>query len=41
MTDVASEVAEAPQDGTGRLLRATGLVKDFPIRGGVFSRTVG
>jgi oligopeptide/dipeptide ABC transporter ATP-binding protein len=41
VTDVASEVAEVPQDGSGRLLQATGLVKDFPIRGGVFSRTVG
>jgi oligopeptide/dipeptide ABC transporter ATP-binding protein len=39
------DVATAPQDATPGdavpLLRATDLVKDFPIRGGVFSRTVG
>jgi peptide/nickel transport system ATP-binding protein len=40
VTEVLAE-AEAPQDETGPLLAATGLVKDFPIRGGVFSRTVG
>jgi peptide/nickel transport system ATP-binding protein/oligopeptide transport system ATP-binding protein len=41
VTDVASDLADAPADGSGPLLQATGLVKDFPIRGGVFSRTVG
>ena len=41
MTDAATDIVEAPSDGKGPLLRATGLVKDFPIRGGVFSRTVG
>jgi oligopeptide/dipeptide ABC transporter ATP-binding protein len=33
--------AETPQDETTPLMSATGLVKDFPIRGGVLSRTVG
>jgi oligopeptide/dipeptide ABC transporter ATP-binding protein len=32
---------DAPPDDAAPLLRATDLVKDFPIRGGVFSRTVG
>ena len=41
MTDTASQVADAPHDATGRLLRAYDLVKDFPIRGGVFGRAVG
>jgi peptide/nickel transport system ATP-binding protein/oligopeptide transport system ATP-binding protein len=40
VTEVATE-AETPQDETLPLLSASGLVKDFPIRGGVFSRTVG
>jgi peptide/nickel transport system ATP-binding protein len=40
VTEVATE-AETPQDETMPLLVASGLVKDFPIRGGVFSRTVG
>jgi peptide/nickel transport system ATP-binding protein/oligopeptide transport system ATP-binding protein len=40
VTDVMAE-AETPQDGTAPLMEASGLVKDFPIRGGVFSRTVG
>jgi peptide/nickel transport system ATP-binding protein/oligopeptide transport system ATP-binding protein len=40
VTEVMAE-AETPQDVTGPLLSATGLVKDFPIRGGVLSRTVG
>jgi oligopeptide/dipeptide ABC transporter ATP-binding protein len=41
LTDV---VVDAPEDvvpSAGPLLVAEGLVKDFPIRGGVFSRTVG
>jgi oligopeptide/dipeptide ABC transporter ATP-binding protein len=41
MTDVSTETTEAPSNGSGPLLRATDLVKDFPIRGGVFARTVG
>ena len=41
MTDVATEAPGAPADGTGPLLQAEGLVKDFAIRGGVLSRTVG
>jgi peptide/nickel transport system ATP-binding protein/oligopeptide transport system ATP-binding protein len=41
VTDVMADEADTPQDATGPLLEATGLVKDFPIRGGVFSRTVG
>jgi oligopeptide/dipeptide ABC transporter ATP-binding protein len=41
VTDAATQVADAPRDGSGSLLRAEGLVKDFPIRGGVFARTVG
>jgi oligopeptide/dipeptide ABC transporter ATP-binding protein len=32
---------DAPPDDAAPLLRATDLVKDFPIRGGVFSRTLG
>jgi oligopeptide/dipeptide ABC transporter ATP-binding protein len=41
MTDLSTETTEAPSNGSGPLLRATDLVKDFPIRGGVFARTVG
>ena len=41
MTDVVTDAEEVPTDGTGPLLQAEGLVKDFPIRGGVLSRTVG
>jgi oligopeptide/dipeptide ABC transporter ATP-binding protein len=41
VTDVVTDTAEAPPNGSGPLLRATDLVKDFPIRGGVFLRTVG
>ena len=41
MTDVVTETGKAPRDETAPLLEATGLVKDFPIRGGVLSRTVG
>ncbi len=41
MTEAATDVADAPEAGEGSLLRARGLVKDFPIRGGVFARTVG
>jgi oligopeptide/dipeptide ABC transporter ATP-binding protein len=41
VTDIATESAAAPSDGARPLLQAEGLVKDFPIRGGVFSRTVG
>ena len=41
MTDVASDVTTTPQNGAGPLLQARDLVKDFPIRGGVFSRAVG
>ena len=41
MTDVLEDAAPAPESGDGPLLRAEGLVKDFPIRGGVFGRTVG
>ncbi len=41
MTDVVTKAEDAPQDAPGPLLEATGLVKDFPIRGGVLSRTVG
>ncbi|HEX5366592.1 MAG TPA: oligopeptide/dipeptide ABC transporter ATP-binding protein [Acidimicrobiales bacterium] len=41
MTEVASEPREAPPGGASHLLQAEGLVKDFPIRGGVLGRTVG
>jgi len=41
VTDVAHDPVDAPVGAPGPLLRASGLVKDFPIRGGVFSRTVG
>jgi oligopeptide/dipeptide ABC transporter ATP-binding protein len=41
VTDVSTEATEAPANGAGPLLKATGLVKDFPIRGGVLARTVG
>jgi oligopeptide/dipeptide ABC transporter ATP-binding protein len=41
VTDVATATDETPQDAGGPLLKATGLVKNFPIRGGVLSRTVG
>jgi oligopeptide/dipeptide ABC transporter ATP-binding protein len=44
VTDIAAgatDAPEVPQDGQGPLLRATDLVKDFPIRGGVFARTIG
>ena len=41
MTDVAHDPVDAPVGAPGPLLRASGLVKDFPIRGGVFSRTLG
>ena len=41
MSDVATAPVDAPPDDAAPLLRATDLVKDFPIRGGVFSRTVG
>ncbi|MBN2622485.1 MAG: ATP-binding cassette domain-containing protein [Acidimicrobiales bacterium] len=34
-------MTSAPQDGAGPLLQARDLVKDFPIRGGVFGRPVG
>jgi oligopeptide/dipeptide ABC transporter ATP-binding protein len=41
VTDVVTDAEQVPTDGAGPLLSATGLVKDFPIRGGVLSRTVG
>jgi oligopeptide/dipeptide ABC transporter ATP-binding protein len=41
VTDVVADVEEAPEQAGQPLLQATGLVKDFPIRGGVFSRTSG
>ena len=41
MSDVATAPVDAPTEDAMPLLRATDLVKDFPIRGGVFSRTVG
>jgi oligopeptide/dipeptide ABC transporter ATP-binding protein len=41
VSDVATAPVDAPPDDAAPLLRATDLVKDFPIRGGVFSRTVG
>jgi oligopeptide/dipeptide ABC transporter ATP-binding protein len=41
VTDVSSDVADAPSNESAPLLQASGLAKDFPIRGGVFSRTVG
>jgi peptide/nickel transport system ATP-binding protein len=41
VTDVATEPQDAPVPPSAPLLRAEGLVKEFPIRGGVFSRTVG
>jgi oligopeptide/dipeptide ABC transporter ATP-binding protein len=41
VTDVVTDAEQVPTDGAGPLLRAEGLVKDFPIRGGVLSRTVG
>ncbi|HET6954344.1 MAG TPA: oligopeptide/dipeptide ABC transporter ATP-binding protein [Acidimicrobiales bacterium] len=41
MTEVAVEAPEDAAPAAGPLLRADGLVKDFPIRGGVFSHTVG
>ena len=41
MTDVAATPEGAPQRTDGPLLLATDLVKDFPIRGGVFGRSVG
>ena len=41
MTDVVTDAEQLPTDGAGPLLLAEGLVKDFPIRGGVLSRTVG
>jgi len=41
VTEVVREVEDAPRDASGPLLQATDLVKDFAIRGGVFSRAVG
>jgi peptide/nickel transport system ATP-binding protein len=41
VTDVVTDAEQVPTDGAGPLLRAEGLVKDFAIRGGVLSRTVG
>ena len=41
MTDVDAEPTPTAPAGTEPLLRATDLVKDFPIRGGVLGRTVG
>jgi oligopeptide/dipeptide ABC transporter ATP-binding protein len=41
VTEVATEDAQVSQDGARPLLQATDLVKDFPIRGGVFARTRG
>jgi oligopeptide/dipeptide ABC transporter ATP-binding protein len=41
VTEVANEPVDAPEGGSGPLLQAIGLVKDFPIRGGVLSRTLG
>jgi oligopeptide/dipeptide ABC transporter ATP-binding protein len=42
VTDVATtEDATVPRNGATPLLRATDLVKDFPIRGGVLARTKG
>jgi oligopeptide/dipeptide ABC transporter ATP-binding protein len=41
VTHVVTDAEQVPTDGAGPLLRAEGLVKDFPIRGGVLSRTVG
>jgi oligopeptide/dipeptide ABC transporter ATP-binding protein len=41
VTDVVAQAEDAPQDAPAPLLQATGLVKDFPIRGGVLGRTVG
>ena len=42
MTDTAAETSTtATSNGAGPLLQAEDLVKDFPIRGGVFARTVG
>ena len=41
MTDLAASAAAPALNGEGPLLVATGLVKDFPIRGGVLGRTVG
>jgi peptide/nickel transport system ATP-binding protein/oligopeptide transport system ATP-binding protein len=41
VTDVVDAPDTADQAQTPPLLEATDLVKDFPIRGGVFSRTVG
>jgi oligopeptide/dipeptide ABC transporter ATP-binding protein len=41
VTDVVTDAEQVPTDGAGPLLQAEGLVKDFPIRGGVLSRTVG
>jgi len=40
MTDVRSQTGTSGT-GSGPLLEARDLVKDFPIRGGVFGRTVG
>jgi peptide/nickel transport system ATP-binding protein/oligopeptide transport system ATP-binding protein len=41
VTDVAEGVAVVPDAARAPLLRARGLVKDFPIRAGVFGRAVG
>jgi peptide/nickel transport system ATP-binding protein/oligopeptide transport system ATP-binding protein len=41
VTGVATEHAATQRDGSGPLLQAEGLVKDFPIRGGLLARTVG
>ena len=41
MTDVDESTAAAPGGGEPGFLVATDLVKDFPIRGGVWGRTVG
>ncbi|HEX6417336.1 MAG TPA: oligopeptide/dipeptide ABC transporter ATP-binding protein [Acidimicrobiales bacterium] len=41
MSEVATAPGDVRADGSEPLLRATDLVKDFPIRGGVFSRTLG
>jgi len=41
VTDTTIETADAGQTSEAPLLVATDLVKNFPIRGGVFARTVG
>ena len=41
MTDTTVEPTGTDPTATEPLLVATDLVKDFPIRGGVFARTVG